>query len=73
MPEATQTGSVVRLRGKGIPNLRGGGRGDQYVTVKVTTPKGLTPEQKELLRQFAELTGDGTGTDRKAGKKHRKK
>ena len=73
IPEATQTGSVFRLRGKGIPNLRGGGRGDQYVTVKVVTPKGLTSEQKELLRQFAELTGDDSGADRKGGKKHRKK
>ncbi|MDR2615278.1 MAG: molecular chaperone DnaJ, partial [Oscillospiraceae bacterium] len=51
-----QTGSVFRLRGKGIPNLRSGARGDQFVTIRVETPIGLTPEQKELLRRF-----DGEG------------
>ncbi|MDR1588750.1 MAG: molecular chaperone DnaJ [Oscillospiraceae bacterium] len=56
VPEGTQTGSVFRLRGKGIPNLRSGARGDQFVTVHVETPTGLTSEQKELLRRF-----DGVG------------
>ena len=53
IPEGTQTGTVFRLRGKGIQNLRGSGRGDQYVTVTVVVPKALSDEQKELLRQFA--------------------
>jgi len=53
MPEGTQTGTVFRLRGKGIQNLRGTGRGDQFVTVTVLVPTGLNAEQKELLRQFA--------------------
>ncbi len=55
IPPETQTGSVFRLRGKGIPYIRGKGRGDQYVKVEVETPKNLTQEQKELLRKF-----DGT-------------
>ncbi|MBR1497395.1 MAG: molecular chaperone DnaJ [Oscillospiraceae bacterium] len=61
IPEGTQTGTTFRLRGKGIPNLNGGGRGDQFVTVNIETPKGLTKEQKELLRQFADSTGGGSG------------
>lgn len=52
IPEGTQSGSVFRLRGKGIPYLRGKGRGDQYVTVEVEIPKNLTSHQKEILRQF---------------------
>jgi len=57
IPEGTQTGTVFRLRGKGIQNLRGSGRGDQYVTVTVAVPKSLTEEQKDLLRKFAEASG----------------
>ena len=59
VPEGTQTGTVFRLRGKGIPNLhRESSRGDQFVTVRVATPTGLSGEQKELLRQLAALGGD---------------
>ena len=58
IPEGTQTGSVFRLRGTGIPYLRGSGRGDQYITVTVTTPKNLTEKQKELLRQLGESFGE---------------
>lgn len=57
IPEGTQTGSVFRLRGKGIPSLRGGGRGDQYVTVNLDTPRNLTGRQKELLQELAESMG----------------
>jgi len=53
IPEGTQPGTVFRLRGKGIQNLRGSGRGDQYVTVNIVVPKGLSSEQKELLREYA--------------------
>lgn len=53
IPEGTQPGAVFRLRGKGIPNLHGSGRGDQYVTVNVAVPKNLTSAQKEALRAFA--------------------
>ena len=54
----TQHGHVERLRGLGVPHLRGRGRGDLYVHVLVTTPTGLTPEQDELLRQFAASRGE---------------
>lgn len=56
IPEGTQTGTVFRLRNKGIPHLRGNSRGDQFVTVNVVTPTKLTEEQKDLLRKFGELT-----------------
>lgn len=46
LPAGTQTGTTFRLRGKGIPELRGRGRGDQYVTVRVAVPTGLNGEQK---------------------------
>ncbi|MBO5556203.1 MAG: molecular chaperone DnaJ, partial [Oscillospiraceae bacterium] len=58
IPEGTQPGSVFRLRGKGIPYLRGSGRGDQFVSVKLAVPKNLTHSQKELLRQFAASMGE---------------
>jgi len=59
VPSETQSGSVFRLRGKGIPFIRGKGRGDQYVKVEVETPKNLSQRQKELLREF-----DGTIEDK---------
>jgi molecular chaperone DnaJ len=52
IPEGTQTGTVFRLRAKGIPHLRGKGRGDQYVTVNVEVPRNLNAHQKDLLKQF---------------------
>ena len=58
IPEGTQTGTVFRLRGKGIPVLNGRGRGDQYVTVNVQVPTGLTHEQKEALRAYGEAMGE---------------
>jgi molecular chaperone DnaJ len=54
----TQSGEVVTLRGKGIPHLRGGGRGDLHIQVNVATPKKLSAEQKKLIRQLAD-TLDG--------------
>lgn len=59
IPEGTQTGTRFRLRGQGIPDPRGYGRGDQYVSVRVVTPTRLTSRQKELLREFARAGGDG--------------
>jgi molecular chaperone DnaJ len=73
VPAGTQTGAVFRLRGKGIPSVRGSARGDQFVTVRVVTPTKLTDEQKELLRQFAGTTGDETPPPERGGKKKRKK
>lgn len=55
IPEGTQSETVFRLRGKGVPRLHGGGmRGDQYVTIKVEIPKNLNEKQKEILRSFDE-------------------
>ena len=62
-----QTGDVIRLRGKGIPFLRGGGRGDEFVTVVVKTPTNLNEEQKELLRKLGESFGEGKNTGKKKG------
>ncbi len=52
IPEGTQTGTVFRLKGKGIPMLRKSGRGDQYVKVNVEIPTHLSAKQKDLLREF---------------------
>lgn len=57
IPEGTQTGTIFRLRGKGIPDVNGYGKGDQHVKVKVVTPTTLTGEQRELLQQFSETMG----------------
>ena len=65
LPEGTQTGSVFRLRGKGIPVLNGRGRGDQYVTVNVETPRNLTKEQKEALGKFSDMLGESNYEKRK--------
>ena len=58
IPEGTQTGTVFRLKGKGIPKLRSNVRGDQYVKVTVEIPKKLNDKQKELVRQFAKECGE---------------
>ena len=55
IPEGTQTGTTFRMRGRGFPRLRGNGRGDQHVRVKVVTPTRLDEEQKELLRKFSDM------------------
>ena len=66
IPEGTQTGTVFRLRGKGIPVLNGRGRGDQYVTVVIETPRGLNREQKEALKKFSETLGEKNYEKRKS-------
>lgn len=58
IPEGTQTGTTFRLKGKGVPFLRNGGRGDQFVTVKVAVPRGLSSAQKDALRQYAQTMGE---------------
>ncbi len=56
VPEGTQTGTIFRMKNKGIPALNGRGRGDQFVKVTIETPKNLTAAQKEALKRFgAEL------------------
>ena len=65
VPAGTQTGSVFRLKNKGIQNLRGSGRGDQYITVNVDVPKSLNHEQKDLLIKFAEAGGESVDNKKK--------
>ncbi|CAG7634644.1 molecular chaperone DnaJ [Paenibacillus allorhizosphaerae] len=60
IPPATQTDTYFRLKGKGVPRLRGHGQGDQHVKVVVVTPTSLSEEQKELLREFSRLSGEQT-------------
>lgn len=65
IPEGTQTGTQFRLKNKGVANVNGVGKGDLYFTVKVQVPKKLNEKQKELLKEFAEESGE----DHKEGKK----
>ncbi|OGW60605.1 MAG: molecular chaperone DnaJ [Nitrospirae bacterium RBG_16_64_22] len=55
IPPGTQSGKQFRLRGKGVPHLKGGGAGDQYVTIQVATPEDLSDEARETLRSFQKL------------------
>ena len=52
IPEGTQSGAVMRIRGKGIPHLHGNERGDEFVKIKVLTPKNLSARQRKLLLDF---------------------
>ena len=65
VPEGTQSGTTFRLRGKGFPKLRGYGKGDQLVKVKVLTPTRLNEEQKDLVRKLGALLGDSGGEEKK--------
>ncbi len=58
IPAGTQTHKMFRLRSKGLPNLRQHGQGDQFVRVVVETPTKLTQRQKELLEEFAKISGE---------------
>ena len=58
VPEGAQTGRTVRLKGKGMPSLRGPQRGDLVVELFVETPTKLTARQKELLRELADCCGE---------------
>ena len=53
VPEGTATGTTLRLRGKGMPDVNGRGRGDLFATIQVQTPAKLTKDQKRLLEQLA--------------------
>jgi molecular chaperone DnaJ len=57
VPAGTQYGQTFRLPGRGMPNVRNGRRGDQFVVVQVVVPKDLSHEQRALLRQMGGLTG----------------
>ncbi len=58
IPAGSQSGRQMRLRNKGMPALRGGGAGDMFIELAVETPVNLTSRQKELLREFEELSED---------------
>ena len=58
IPAGTQSGTILRVRGKGMPQLRGGNRGDLLVEVQVETPKGLSSAQQKALDAFAESLKD---------------
>ena len=57
IPEGTQSGVSLRMRGKGVPKLQSSGRGDQYVHITVDIPKHLTEKQKDLFRQLDAALG----------------
>ena len=59
VPEGTQPGQILKVRGKGVKDLRTGIQGDQYITLNVETPTKLTKEQRELLSKFASLGSKG--------------
>ncbi len=63
IPAATQSGTVLRLRGKGMPDLQSGRRGDQHVVVRVVVPTHLSGQQRRLLEQFAKADGDRLGEE----------
>ncbi len=58
VPAGTQSGHLVRLRGRGVPDLGGYGNGDQVVRIVVETPRKLSAKQRELLEEFARLAGE---------------
>ena len=58
IPAGTQAGALLRLKGQGMPNLRGGAAGDLYVKINIEVPKSLTDEQRKKLEEFAKLCGD---------------
>ncbi|MCF4166866.1 molecular chaperone DnaJ [Zavarzinia compransoris] len=63
IPAGTQTGRQFRLKGKGMPALRGGAMGDLYINAVVETPMNLTAKQKELLKEFEKAGGKGTSPE----------
>lgn len=58
VPEGTQSGQTFRLRGKGMPHLKGSGQGDLYVTANVAVPKDLSDESKALIRELGRMNPD---------------
>jgi len=63
VPEGSQSGRQMRLRGKGMPALRGTGMGDMYIELAVETPVKLNAEQKDLLRKFEESCAKSNNPD----------
>ena len=66
VPEGTQSGTVFRLRNKGIQYVNGKGRGDQYVKVNIEVPRNLSTKQKDALKEFEKLATDKNYEKRKS-------
>ena len=66
IPAGTQSAELFRLRGRGMPNPRGGGLGDLVVQVYIEVPKKLTPRQEELLRELADVENSHVSPQRKS-------
>jgi len=60
IPAGTQGGTIFRLKGEGMPSLRGSGAGDLLVRVDIDVPKNLSEEQREALKAYAQVSGDAT-------------
>ena len=58
VPAGTQSGQVFRLKGRGIPDVNGYGRGDEIVRIVVETPRKLSARQRELIEEFARISGE---------------
>jgi len=67
VPAGTQAGTIFRLRGLGIPQLRGNGRGDHLIVVQVAVPKRLSAQQRELFQQLAGTLGTEVVVEEKLG------
>ena len=67
VPTGTQSGHQFRLRGKGMPALRGSGQGDMYIEVMVETPVNLNKRQKDLLKQFDQVGGSRSTSPQSEG------
>jgi molecular chaperone DnaJ len=67
IPAGTQPEQVFTIKGEGAPSLRGGGRGNMYITIRVVVPQKLSKKQKELLREFAELDEEREGSPEEEG------
>lgn len=65
VPEGTQPGTTFRLKNKGVKHLNRSGKGDQYIKTKVVIPDNLNNEQKELLKEFAEISGEEINPEKK--------
>jgi molecular chaperone DnaJ len=64
IPASTQSGTILRLRGEGFPNVHGYGQGDQLVRVNVEVPRKLSREHQKVIKKLAELEAGSKGTQR---------
>ncbi|MFC1669298.1 molecular chaperone DnaJ [Spirochaetota bacterium] len=65
IPQGTENGQLFRLKGNGIPYLGSYGKGDQLVKINILVPKKLTQRQKELLKEFSDLSGEEVGSSKR--------